>query len=90
MNFDTLCYDFSRRRPVGNPTGKRYWFTKAWTDGRKSINDLLREFLIDRGIEYLHTFNGDVWFLFDGEWTRCEAEPAGDIVRFYMLEFEMG
>ena len=90
MNFDNLCKDFSNRRPVGDPTGRAYWFTAEWTDGRKSINDLLREFLKNHGIFYLNTVNGDVWFQFNGEWTRCVAEPAGDSVRFYILEFEMG
>ena len=90
MNFDKLCADFSERRPVGKPTGRAYWFTKAWTDGRKSINDLLRESLVDRGITYISTFDGNVWFRYDGMWTRCEAEPDGNLVRFYMLEFEMG
>lgn len=90
MSFEKKCEDSNKRRPVGNPTGRAYWFTKAWIDGRHSANDLLRNYLTNHGIPYLNTINGDVWFLFDGEWTRCEYEAEGNLVRFYMLEFGMG
>ena len=88
--FARLYADFDKRRPCGEPTSRAYWFTVKWTDGRKSINDLLREHLSNIGFSYLNTINGDVWFQFNGEWSRCEAESDGEIVRFYILEFEMG
>lgn len=85
-----LFEDFYKHSPIGKPTGRAYWFTSEWKDGRKSINDLLREYLRNRGFSYINTVNGDVWFQFNGQWTRCVAEPQGDTVRFYILEFEMG
>lgn len=90
FQFKEIYDDFNKRKPCGKPTGRAYWFTKAWIDGRKSINDLLRESLIDRGITCISTIDGSVWFQYDAMWTRCEAEPDGNLVRFYMLEFEMG
>lgn len=90
MNWDALCKDFDKRRPVGKPTGRRYWFTTEFTSGYQSLNDLLRKYLIDRGVQYLNTFNGDVWFLFQDEWRMCEFECDGNKVNVYMLDFDLG
>lgn len=90
MSWQALCADFDKRKPVGKPTGRAYWFEKTWADGRHSVNDLLRNYLMNHGIQYINTLNGDVWFLFHDEWTRCEYEVEGTLVRFYILEFEMG
>ena len=85
--FERLCKDFNRRRPVEKPVKRTFWFEVKWEDGRDSVNDLLRRFLIDNGVEYINTFNGDVWFIRDGEWCRCDYEIHGDTARFYLCEF---
>lgn len=88
--FAKLCKDFDKRRPAGKPTGRCYWFTTEFTNGSQSLNDLLRKYLIDRGFQYLNTLNGDVWFLFQGEWRMCEFKCDGNKVDVYMLEYELG
>ena len=85
--FDQLCEDFDRRRPSEPPVKRTFWFKTKWENGRDSVNDLLRRFLIDNAMEYLNTFNGDVWFIRDGSWCRCDYEVSGDTVRFYLCEF---
>ena len=44
MNFDQLCKDFSERKPKGPMTCRVPFFKVKWEDGRKSANDLLRDF----------------------------------------------
>lgn len=85
--FEKLCNDFARRRPQGQPTGRVYWFTTYFTSGFQSLNDLLRRYLKDHDISYLNTVNGDVWFLFKGEWTMCEFVADGDKVDVYLREY---
>lgn len=85
--FEKLCEDFNRRRPVGQPAKRTFWFEVKWEDERDSVNDLLRRFLIDNAMEYINTFNGDVWFIQGGEWCRCDHEIHGDTARFYLCEF---
>lgn len=88
--FKKLCDDFSKRRPAGKPTGRCFWFTTEFASGSQCFNDLLRKYLIDRGVQYLNTLNGDVWFLFQGEWRMCEFKCDGNKVDVYMLEFDLG
>ena len=90
MTYDQLNADFAMHKPVGEPTGRAFWFEVQWTDKRKSINDLLRDYLKNHGFSYLNTVGGEVWFLFNGEWRKCTAEVNGEKVRFYMMEFDMG
>lgn len=85
--FEQFCKDFSRRRPVEPLVKRTFWFEVKWEDGRDSANDLLRRFLIDNTMEHLNTFNGDVWFIRDGNWCRCDYEVNGDALRFYLCEF---
>lgn len=89
MKYEELCKDFSKRRPLGFPISRTAWFTARWDNPNESRNDVLRRHLKRHSIPYLNTVNGNVWFLFNGQWTRCEVEPVGNAVRFYMLEFEM-
>lgn len=85
--FDQVCKDFDRRRPAEPPTKRTFWFEVKWENGWDSVNDLLRRFLIDNGMEYLNTMNGDVWFIRDGNWCRCDFEISGGLVHFYLCEF---
>lgn len=85
--FEELCKDFDRRRPSEPPAKRTFWFETKWENGCDSVNDLLRRFLIDNSMEYLNTFNGDVWFIRGGNWCRCDHEVNGDTVRFYLCEF---
>jgi len=85
--FDKLCKDFDRHRPSEPPAKRTFWFEAKWENGCDSVNDLLRRFLIDNAMEYLNTFNGDVWFIRGRNWCRCDHEVNGDTVRFYLCEF---
>lgn len=85
-----MMEDFNRRKPVGNPTGRAYWFTAEFTKGSQCVNDLLRAFLKDHGIWYTNTVSGEVWFQYQGEWRKCEQEVDGNTVRFFIQEFDMG
>ena len=85
-----MMEDFNRRKPVGAPTSRAYWFTAEFTKGSQCVNDLLRAYLKDHGIWYTNTVSGEVWFQYQGEWRKCEQEVDGNSVRFYMQEFEMG
>ena len=87
MNFDQLCKDFSERKPKGPMTCRVPFFKVKWEDGRKSANDLLRDFLRTHGYEYINTIDGTVWFLLCGHWRCCQYEADGDDVQFYMCEF---
>ena len=87
MTWDELNKDFNKRRPVGKPIGSTFWFKKEWIDGRKSINDLLREFLHQFNYQYIQTYNGDIWILYQGNWTKCEWRCEANEVSFYMLEY---
>lgn len=88
MVFSDLCQDFSRRRPAEPPIGRIPWFQAIWSQGTSSINTLLRHFLRENGYSYLNTLNGDVWFLYQGNWRRCEYEVlAGEMIQFYLLEY---
>lgn len=87
MNFDQLCKDFDKRYPRGEVIGRIPFFKAEWNDERKSINDLLRSFLREHSYEYINTFGGTVWFLFQGRWRCCQYEVSGDTVQFYLCEF---
>ena len=67
--------------------GRIPFFKAEWNDERKSINDLLRSFLREHSYEYINTFGGTVWFLFQGRWRCCQYEVSGDTVQFYLCEF---
>ena len=87
--FDQLCKDFNRRRPTEPPTKRTFWIESMFErNDSRSVNDLLRRFLIDNGVEYLNTLNGDVWFIRDGNWCRCDYEVNGDAAKFYLCEFD--
>lgn len=88
MNYDKLWKDFSKRRPIGPPISRTAWFTAQWGDPNDSRNDVLRRYLKQHNIPYLSTINGDVWFLYQGDWRMCEFE--GDLQSFqvYLLEFD--
>lgn len=91
LTWDELNRDFNKHRPAGEPIGSTFWFKKQWT-GRKSINDLLREFLNEQKIQYIHTYNGDIWFLYRGNWTKCDwvnytDQDDREWVDFSLLEY---
>ena len=73
MTFNEICKDFNERRP-GTEIGIKPFVSLEWNNGDMSSNDLLRRYLIENKIEYLNDFNGAVWFLFDGDWTRCKVK----------------
>lgn len=85
--FDQICKDFNQRHPAEPPVKRTFWFESTWKYETDSVNDLLRRFLIKNAIEYLNTFNGDVWFIRNGDWCRCDYEVSGSTVRFYICEF---
>ena len=87
MNFDQLCKDFAERKPKGPVIGRIPLFKAEWSDGRKSANDLLRSFLREYHYDFLNTFDGTVWFLFQGRWRCCTYKVEGNIVQFYLNEF---
>ena len=85
--FEQLCKDFNLRHPAEPPAKRTFWFASSWKYKAASVNDLLRKFLIKNGMKYLNTFNGDVWFIRNGDWCRCDYEVSGSTVRFYVCEF---
>lgn len=90
MTWDELNRDFNKRRPAGTPIDSAFLFKKPWggeSYGNKSINDLLREFLNENRIQYIQTYNGDIWFLFRGNWTKCDWEYNNGEVSFYIQEY---
>jgi hypothetical protein len=87
MTWDELNKDFNKRRPVGEPIGSTFWFKKVWSDSRKSVNDLLREFLAQFKYQYIQTYNGDIWILYRGNWTKCKWICEAGEVSFYLLEY---
>ena len=87
MNFDQFCKDFDKRHPRGEVIGRIPFFKAEWNDERKSTNDLLRSFLQEHGYDYLNTFDGTVWFQFQGRWRCCQHEVNGNTVQFYLCEF---
>ncbi len=87
MSYDDLCRDFNRRRPAEPPTGRTPWFKATWENETDSVNDLLVRFLREHSLEYLRTMNGDIWFLYQGNWRRCDYEINGGVVQFFMLEY---
>ncbi len=50
------------------------WFNVKWENGNDSVNGLLVRFLHENGLEYLRTFNGDIWFLYHDVWECCTYE----------------
>lgn len=85
--FEQLCKDFEKRRPRLAPAGEIPWFNVKWENGDDSVNDLLIRFLRENDIEYLHTFNGDIWFLYHDVWECCTYEVKDGWVHFYMCKF---
>lgn len=85
--FDVLCQDFDKRRPKGPVVRRTPWFNTTWDDKSLSVNDMLRRFLREHNYEYINSMNGDVWFLYHGNWRCCDHEVTGDAVQFYMREF---
>lgn len=73
MNFDELCEDFSKRKPA-TEVGSVPYISVEWKSKYASSNDLLRTYLNSNRIPYLNDFNGTVWFLYDGEWTRTKVK----------------
>lgn len=87
MNFEELCKDFVKRRPLGRPISRTAWFTARWDNPNDSRNDVLRSYLKQHNIPYLSTINGDVWFLYQGDWRMCEFEGDLESFQVYLLEF---
>lgn len=93
INFNELCKDFNERKPRGQCKGLIPWFNVKLddVDGDNSANDILRQFLREKGYEYINDFNGYVWFLTDGPgspWTRAQPEIKDGKVYFYWCKFE--
>lgn len=72
-DFSALCQDFANRKPTGAPIDTVPYATINWLDGDMSSNSLLRRYLVRNGIDFVNDFNGTVWFLHDGGWTRCKV-----------------
>lgn len=89
MSFEDLNKDFEARHPRCLPTGSRFWFNAEWKKGNESINDLLIRWLKEWNLPYLRDLNGNIWFLFDGEWTNCTHNVFDDIVTFSINLYEM-
>lgn len=90
MTFDEICKDFDRRRPRCEAVGRRHWFTANWDNGNNCINDLLIRWLKEWNLPCLRFNLGEqIWFLYEGQWTRTEAEPHDGVVDFYLLEHLM-
>lgn len=87
--WDELCKDFEARKPHGEPVAYTSFFNMKWENGNDSVNDLLCRGLQELGYtEKIHTFNGDVWFLYHDVWERCIHEVKDNVVHFYMCKFE--
>lgn len=95
VDFDALCKDFAARKPQEPPVSMAPFATIPWDNGDASSNDLLRRYLIDNSISYINDFNGTVWFLHDGNWTRCRVhcdrsqDGTPIIARFLRCIFEI-
>lgn len=95
VDFDALCKDFAARKPQEPPVSMAPFATIPWDNGDASSNDLLRRYLIDNSISYINDFNGTVWFLYDGNWTRCRVhcdrsqDGTPIIARFLRCIFEI-
>lgn len=88
MTYEELCKHFDRNRPACKPVGKRYWFTGEFQSGNDCVNDILIRWLKEWHIPYLRVYLGEqIWFLFQGQWTRTISKPRGDKVDFYLLEY---
>lgn len=90
LTWKDLNKDFNKRKPVGDPVDKFFWFKKRYdleSMRKKSTNDILRSYLLANKIQYVNTYNGDVWFLFQGNWTKCEWKLVNDEIHFYIFEF---
>lgn len=87
MTWEDLNRDFNRRKPAGPAINSAFWFKRPYINGSKSANDILRDYLIENKIQYINTYNGETWFLFQGNWTRCNRVIANGEISFYMLEF---
>ena len=89
MTYDELCKHFDRNHPRCTPIGKQYWFTAEFQSGNECINDLLIRWLKEWHIPYIRVNFSEIWFLFQGQWTKTISEPQGDKVDFYLLEYVM-
>lgn len=89
MTFHELCKDFNERKPKGEPVAYTAFFNMVWENGNDSVNDLLLRGLRELGYtEQIHTFNGDIWFLYHDVWERCIHEVKDNKVHFYICKFE--
>ena len=62
-------------------------FSRRSASDREIRNDLLRSFLREYHYDFLNTFDGTVWFLFQGRWRCCTYKVEGNTVQFYLNEF---
>lgn len=91
VRHEMLSEHFRKHKPVGPTTGRAILFERLCltVPGNMSVNDVLRHFLKDNGYEYINHL-GQVWFLYRGNWHNCEHRTEDGVIRFFMLEYEMG
>ena len=92
-DFDRQPMDSSELSARLNASGKsradlcrtgRVLYTIEWKGG--SMNDTLAAHLMAKGFQYLHTFNGDIWFLNEkGALCSAEFEVKDNVIRAYEL-----
>lgn len=91
MTYEELCKHFDKHRPRCLPVGRQYWFSGNFQNEYECINDILIRWLNEWNIPWLRVNLGEIWFLYEGQWTRTEWEPnsAAGTVMFYLLEYAM-
>jgi len=77
-SYEELCSDFYSKniaynRRSGTEKGSVHFVSIIWENGCMSSNDLLRKYLQENNINYINDFNGTVWFIYNGEWTRTSV-----------------
>lgn len=93
MSYPELCDSFNRNvggNPITERTG-RIFGRFEWVSG--SLNDNIRTWVINNGLPYLNSFNGNVWFSENGDqWQTVEHELGDDgIVTLYeCVPLQMG
>lgn len=75
MTYDELCISLTesgaeKPRGTGKEIGTVHFATVPSYSGNDSSNSVLASYLQEKGIDYLHTFTGTIWFFFEQEWTR--------------------
>lgn len=87
MTYTELLISFNSTPISLDLRNRSLWFEKPWVNPSLCANDILIAYLRENGYEYIRTFTGTVWFLYRGEWCRCDHEVKEGFIRFYLLEY---